>query len=305
MALAIEIEYLAKRYGSFEALRGVSLRVTEGKIFGLLGPNGAGKSTLVKSLLTILRPTQCRGSLLGQPIGHRRTLKKVGYLPEHARFPDYLTAADVVSYAAGLSGLSVRETKVRVPILLEKVGLRDWAKKKVGGFSKGMKQRVGIAQALVADPDLLFLDEPTDGVDPEGRIQIREWIEQMRQEGKTVFINSHLLAEVEQLADEVAILDRGSIVKTGTVDALTSPSKTYEIRTSGPVPLALRGNLEQEGYRVEGDRLTLSGLSVEQIQPLIDFLRKHGVVIREMKEVKQSLEDLFLQSIQSHRQSLS
>lgn len=301
MSLAVSIDYLRKVYrGGFEALAGISLQVPRGSVFGLLGPNGAGKSTMVKSLLTILRPTECRGELLGKPIGHRATLAKVGFLPEHAKFPEYLTGAQVVQFTAGLAKVPSALAKRRTGELLERVGMAAWANKPVGTYSKGMKQRVGLAQALVNDPELVFLDEPTDGVDPEGRIEIRKLIEAMRAEGKTVFVNSHLLAEVEQVADHVAILARGRIVESGPMSVLTSRGRHYEVRTEGPVPLALRDKFLAAGWKVSGDQIDIESDNAAAVQPVIDALRAERLMIREVKEARLSLEDLFLSAVKAN-----
>ncbi|MCH7226754.1 ABC transporter ATP-binding protein [Haloferula sp. A504] len=298
-AAAVEIEHLSKRYGRFEALREVALSVPRGSVFGLLGPNGAGKSTLVKSLLTIVRPTECRGTLLGERIGHRRTLAKVGYLPEHARFPEYLTGRQIVGFTAGLAKVPAKQAKRRAEELLETVGMKDWADRKNGTYSKGMRQRVGLAQALVNDPEIVFLDEPTDGVDPGGRIEIRKIIERMREEGRTVFVNSHLLGEVEQVADEVAIMAHGRIAESGTLESLTRRDNRYEIRTLGPVPAEVRAELEGDGLEVAGDRIASTAADAKGVQQLIDRLRSRGVVIREMKELRFTLEEVFLKAVQS------
>jgi len=297
-APAVEIEYLRKRYGSHEALAGVCLNVPRGSVFGLLGPNGAGKSTMIKSLLTIIRPTECRGRMLGKPIGDRATLGKVGYLPEHARFPEYLTGREVIAHSAGLAGVPVRTTRERTVRLLERVGMSEWGDRKLGTYSKGMRQRIGLAQALVNEPEIVFLDEPTDGVDPGGRIEIRKMIEGLREEGRTVFVNSHLLAEVEQVADHVAILARGRVIQSGTVDQLTRTSRRYELRTVGPVPPALRAGLEHEGLEVAGDRVAMVANDAAPVQPVIDLLRGAGVAIREIREVKDSLEEIFLKAME-------
>lgn len=298
MSMAVSIECLRKIYrGGFEALAGVSLEVPAGSVFGLLGPNGAGKSTLVKSLLTILRPTECRGTLLGQPIGHRSTLSQVGYLPEHAKFPEYLTGRQVIEFSAGLAKVSKEMTKRRTGELLARVGMADWGDKPVSTYSKGMKQRIGLAQALVNDPQLVFLDEPTDGVDPGGRIEIRKLIEAMRAEGKTVFVNSHLLAEVEQVADHVAILAKGRIVESGKVSELTSRGRHYEIRTEGPVPPGIREKFATQGWEVVGDRVSIQAHDAGPVQPVIDALRAEKISIREVKEARISLEDLFLNAV--------
>lgn len=295
--MAVEIEFLRKRYGSFEALAGVSLSVSRGTVFGLLGPNGAGKSTLVKSLLTIVRPTECRGRMLDAPIGDRKTLKKIGYLPEHARFPEYLTGRQVIAHSAGMAGLSSAILKQRMPGLLERVGMAEWANRKLGTYSKGMRQRIGLAQALINEPDVVFLDEPTDGVDPGGRIEIRKMIEAMRAEGRTVFVNSHLLAEVEQVADHVAILTNGRVIESGKVEDLTRRGRRYDLRTQGPVPLEFRDKLTAQGFEVRGDSISLPADDAVAVQPLIDALRSSGVVIRELKEARLSLEDLFLEVV--------
>ncbi len=295
---AVEIEHLRKRYGRFEALGGVSLTVPRGVVFGLLGPNGAGKSTLVKSLLTIVRPTECRGTMLGERIGSRRILAKVGYLPEHARFPEYLTGRQIVAYTAGLANVPARAAKQRTEELLETVGMKEWADRKNGTYSKGMRQRVGLAQALVNDPEIVFLDEPTDGVDPGGRIEIRRIIEGMREQGRTVFVNSHLLGEVEQIADEVAILSKGRIVEKGTVESLTRRERLFEIRSLGPVPLTLKPRFEERGMRVAGDTLVVESQDAEGIQGIIDELRGEGVTIREIRERRSSLEEVFLEAVE-------
>lgn len=294
---AVDIEYVRKRYGGTEALAGVSLSVPRGSVFGLLGPNGAGKSTLVKVLLTIVRPTECRGTMLGARIGDRKTLAKVGYLPEHARFPGYLTGRQVLEHSAGLAGVPAAETRKRIPALLELVGAASWAHLKVGTYSKGMGQRIGLAQALVNEPEVVFLDEPTDGVDPEGRIEIRKMIDRMRAEGRTVFVNSHLLAEVEQVADQVAILARGKVIESGPVAQLTRRARRYEIRTLGPVPLELRDRLTAGGLSVAGDCIALEADDATPVQPVIDALRAAGVTIREIKEARFSLEEIFLQAL--------
>ncbi|MGE9271465.1 MAG: ATP-binding cassette domain-containing protein [Verrucomicrobiales bacterium] len=294
----VEIENLEKRYGRYQALAGVSLKVSRGVVFGLLGPNGAGKSTLVKSLLTIVHPTKCQGTMLGAPIGHRRTLQRVGYLPEHARFPDYLTGRQIIDYSAGLSRVPRRQARQRAIELLEQVGMTEWADKKNGTYSKGMRQRIGLAQALINDPDLVFLDEPTDGVDPGGRIEIRRIIESMRDDGKTVFVNSHLLGEVEQVADEVAILTKGQVVEQGSIEALTRREKRFEIRSLGPVPPETRQGLEREGVRVQGDTILLEADDARGIQSVLDSLRSQSVTIREVRECRSSLEEVFLQVVE-------
>src|SRR6185503_4870394 len=187
------------------------MRVHRGEIFGLLGPNGAGKSTLVKIMMTVIRPTHAEGTMLDHPIGHKPTLARVGYLPEHHRFPRYLTGRQTLEFFAALANVDARTRHKRAAELLETVGMSEWANKKVSQYSKGMMQRVGLAQALMNDPELVVLDEPTDGVDPVGRRDIRDVLLRLRDQGKTVFLNSHLLSELEMICDRVAILVQGSV----------------------------------------------------------------------------------------------
>ena len=232
----ISLECVSKVYsGNTHALRDVSLHVGAGEIFGLLGPNGAGKSTLVKVLLTVVKPTVARGEMLGKPIGDKKTLTRVGYLPEQHRLAPYLTARQAVEFVAALSGVDRATRKKRAAELLDRVGLAQWMDRRVNIFSKGMRQRAGLAAALVNDPQIVFLDEPTDGVDPVGRVEIRDLLIQMRREGRTVFLNSHLLGEAEQVCDRVAILVQGRVVKQGRMDDLQREGSRQEliVRWSG------------------------------------------------------------------------
>ena len=298
--IVIDISETRKRYsGGVDALRGVSLQVPRGGIFGLLGPNGAGKSTLVKILMTIVRPTRCDGTMLGQRIGHKPTLAQVGYLPEHARFPEYLKGGEVIRYVAGLAGISSRRAKVRSAELLELVGMKEWGDRKMGTYSKGMKQRIGLAQALVNDPEIVFLDEPTDGVDPKGRLEMRTILQRMRDDGRTVFINSHLLGELEMICDSVAIMDQGQLIRQGTIQELTDKSQRYEIRVGQNISNGLTEQLRRDGVEIDGDTLSVYQGTAEPMQPIIDALRAEGVTIMEMREVRQSLEELFMESVQS------
>ena len=297
----INIEGVRKKYrGNVEALRGVSLKVPKGQIFGLLGPNGAGKSTLVKVLLSIVRPTQCHGEMLGQRVGHKATLARVGYLPEHARFPEYLKGGEVIRYVAGLSGVSRSDARRKSEELLDIVGMRDWADRKMGSYSKGMKQRIGLAQALVNNPEIVFLDEPTDGVDPKGRMEMRSVLNMMKEEGRTVFINSHLLGELEMICDSVAIMDQGQIVRQGTIEDLTDKTRHYEINVRGNLSDEMASELKSHAVDVAGDILTMYEKDAEKVQPVIDILRDANITITSMSEARQSLEELFMESVGSH-----
>ncbi len=302
--LVLDLHDVAKTYkGKVRALCGVDLRVHGGEVFGLLGPNGAGKSTLVKILMTVIRPTRCQGTLLGEPVGHKPTLARVGYLPEHHKFPGYLTGAQVLDFYGAMAGVGRALRRRRTTELLELVGMRDWANKRVGGYSKGMRQRVGVAQALVNDPDLVLLDEPTDGVDPVGRKDIRDIVVRMKERGKAVFINSHLLSELEQVCDRVAILVQGAVASQGTLDELTKDQQRYVIEIASTDAARAQQMLDDAGdgslpdARLEGDRLTLSTIDASAVQPMIDALRARGVTIRAIRPFRPSLEDLFMLAV--------
>ena len=234
-APAIDLARVEKTYkGKVHALQGISLRVERGEIFGLLGPNGAGKSTLVKILMTVVRPTRADGTLLGRPVGHKPTLARVGYLPENHRFPRYLTGRQVVDFFGALAKTPRSARRRRTGELLDTVGMSAWADRPISTYSKGMAQRIGLAQAMVNDPDLVVLDEPTDGVDPAARKQIREVLSRLRDRGKTVFVNSHLLSDLELVCDRVAIMVGGKIVTRGTLDDLALDQQRYEIDLAPP-----------------------------------------------------------------------
>jgi len=319
----IDLKGVAKTYkGRVHALRGVDLRVDAGEVFGLLGPNGAGKSTLVKILMTVISPSRCEGSMLGAPVGHRPSLQRVGYLPEHHRFPGYLTGRQVVDHYGRLLNVPRAERRRRTDELLDFVHMREWADQKVAKYSKGMRQRVGLAQALVADPDLILLDEPTDGVDPLGRREIRQMLATLRERGKTIFLNSHLLSELEMVCNRVAILVKGQVASQGRIEDLTAGQSRYEIVPGGDpasagerVRAALAGRLKPSdqtgslgalatGEVVEwrDDRLWVPTIDAEAVQAVLDGLRSAGVTIREFVPRKPSLEDLFMQALGSTAQ---
>ena len=303
MEHAIKIRGLTKTYkGGVQALKGVDLEVPKGSVFGLLGPNGAGKSTLIKCLLSIVRPTSGTATLLGHPINSPYARAKVGYLPEGHRFPQYLTAAGVCRYFGGLSGLHGEELEKEVHAKLDLVGLSEWADKRVNKFSKGMAQRVGVAQAFLGDPDVVFLDEPTDGVDPVNRQGLHFVIRNAVEKGATVFINSHLLPELEVLCDEVGILNQGEILRKGTVSDITSAVQQGQglrvrVRT-GPIPDELWAKLAERGASREPDDYFVIGLDEEAgITPLIDELRAANVDLFAVTPVKVRLEQAFVELI--------
>lgn len=299
--LAIDLHHVEKIYrGRVHALRGINMQVHRGEIFGLLGPNGAGKSTLVKIMMTVVHPTRAAGTMLGRPVGHKPTLARVGYLPEHHRFPKYLTGRQALHFYAALAKVDARTRKRRADELLQTVGMSDWANKKVSSYSKGMMQRVGLAQALMNDPDLIVLDEPTDGVDPIGRRDIRDVLTALKNQGKTIFLNSHLLSELEMVCDRVAILVQGIVAMQGTLDELTKESRRYEIVIDGAAPpewVQSREDLRAEAITPDQTKLILRSAEPADAQPIIDRLRHEQRVIHSVRPVRETLEDLFMRAI--------
>jgi ABC-2 type transport system ATP-binding protein len=317
----IDLEDVSKRYrGGVHALRGIEMKVRKGEIFGLLGPNGAGKSTLVKILMTVIAPTQARGEVLGRPVGDKETLSRIGYLPEHHRFPDYLTGGQILDFYGAMAGIAKAERRARAESLLKLVDMTAWANTRVRNYSKGMRQRIGIAQALVNNPQLVVLDEPTDGVDPVGRRDIRNMLMELKQRGMTVFLNSHLLSELEMVCDRVAILVKGKVVSQGTIDDLTSHRRHYELEISASDPATMLDLLERAiglgaarpladgsaslGYLTPGVELVYSKQILrigttepEAVQPVIDKVRAAGVSIRSLRPVRPTLEDLFMEAV--------
>jgi len=198
----------------FQALNGVTLQVPQGSIYGLLGPNGAGKTTLIKILLGIISRSAGTASVLGHPAGSMAARQQIGYLPENHRLPRHLSANTALEYYGSLSGMTMSQIRAARPVLLEQVGLKGRERERVSGYSKGMLQRLGLAQAMLHKPRLIVLDEPTDGVDPVGRREIRDVLRQLAADGHTIFLNSHLLQEIELICDQVAILNKGQLLHT-------------------------------------------------------------------------------------------
>lgn len=307
--LAIDIRDAAKTYRrKIHALRGVSMQVHRGEIFGLLGPNGAGKSTLVKILMTVIRASRCAGSVLGRPIGHKPTLARVGYLPEHHRFPDYLTARQSLEFYGALCDVDRRTRKRRAGEMLALVGLERQEHARIRTFSKGMRQRLGVAQSLLHEPDLIVLDEPTDGVDPEGRREIRNILLEQKRLGRAVMVNSHLLSELEMVCDRAAILVNGLVWAQGTIDELTSYDLRYEVRVAHPdgQPEPARAVVERLDQaagtaKADADTITLSTGDAKAVQPVIDAARGLGLTVCAVTPLRPSLEDLFMRAVAEGR----
>lgn len=225
---AIAVRGLAKRYGRVHALHDLSLHVARGECLGFLGPNGAGKSTAVKLLLGLVRPTAGDATLLGRPLGDRETRRRIGYLPELFRYPDWLAAREVLAFHAKL--LRLAHARRAIDTVLDEVGLRARAADRVATYSKGMQQRLGLAVALLGAPEIVFLDEPTSALDPVGRSDVRDLLLRLRARGTTVFLNSHLLGEVERVCDRVCVVDKGRVIAEGTVEELTGVRHGVRVR---------------------------------------------------------------------------
>jgi ABC-2 type transport system ATP-binding protein len=285
------------------SLKGCSLTVYQGETFGLLGPNGAGKTTLLKLLLGIIRPTTGRGLLLGKPLGDRSTKQSIGYLPENPYLYDYLTGWEFLELAAGLFQIPPSVQRQRIPQLLELVGLpvADARKKQMRRYSKGMLQRVGMAQALINEPELIFLDEPMSGLDPLGRYQMREIILGLKAAGKTIFFNSHILSEVEQICDRIAILSKGELICAGSLPELLGSGNAYHIKGKGGDRGILHKWIPNLTFRHDG---SWQGTLQEDFYDFLDSLRLMGGQIISLDLSHHSLEDFFVQQIQQQNQSI-
>lgn len=280
-----------------QSLQGCSLTVYEGETFGLLGPNGAGKTTLLKILLGIVRASSGRAVLLGKPIGDRAVKQRVGYLPENPYLYDFLTAWEFLRFTAGLFQIPPQVQKQRIPQLIDEVGLdRKTAKKKqLRQYSKGMLQRVGMAQALINDPEVVFLDEPMSGLDPIGRYQMRQIILNLKAQGKTIFFNSHVLADVEQICDRVAILAQGEIIAIGDLDELLGSQNTYQVAGKGGNPEDLKQWVHNLTF--EEDYWSGQLMSGQDPQTFLEQLEANHAKILELKLARSSLEDFFLKEL--------
>ncbi len=288
--------------GKVRALEEVDLAVEEGEVFGLLGPNGAGKTTLVKILLNLTFPTRGKATIFGCDVNDFRVRSRVGYLPENHSFPQYLNGGQVMDLFGKMSGLKKKVRKERTSELLKKMKMDQWAKMKMKNYSKGMAQRLGLAQAMLNDPDIIFLDEPTDGVDPIGRQEIRSVLLDLRKNGKTIFLNSHLLSEIEMVCDRVAILDKGRLVAQGRLDELTNDVNRYHIRCQGMGP-GLLGAIGQMtlSRNMEDGRLDIKVESVGHLNQVIDLIRKEGLLIESVEPARRSLESYFINLIKDIR----
>jgi len=302
---AIEILDLEKTYhvGFWrkrpkQALRPLRLTIEEGEVFGFLGPNGAGKTTTLKLLMGLASPTAGTARILGMDIDDPEVKAKIGFLPEQPYFYDYLTGRELLTYYAQLSGVAAKERSKRVEAMLERFGLSDSAGVQLRKYSKGMLQRVGLAQAILHDPKVVFLDEPMSGLDPMGRREVREMIQEMRNEGKTVFFSTHILSDAEALCDRVAIIHQGELRGVGAVAQLTSQTqgRVEIIFCAQTVPAALTA-LGVEA-RVSGDMV--NAVVEEQKQDAaLEILRREGIRLISLTPVRSSLEEYYIEKLRA------
>ncbi|MEB3884534.1 ABC transporter ATP-binding protein [Lyngbya sp. CCY1209] len=298
----VETQNLGKFYRTgfwmnqkIESLRSCTLTLYRGETFGLLGQNGAGKTTLFKLLLGLVRPTSGRASLLGKPIGDRPVKQRVGYLPENPYFYDHLTGWEFLEFAAELFQIPRGVSRRRIPELLDLVGLAKSAavKKQMRQYSKGMLQRIGMAQALINDPELVFLDEPMSGLDPMGRYQIREIILSLKDQGKTIFFNSHVLSDVEKICDRVGILVRGELICAGSLDELLGTAATYAVTGKG----GDRETLENWLENFDRERDSWQGHLTGDPQAFLEHLQADGGQLISMNLSRLTLEEFFMRQL--------
>jgi len=296
---AVALRGVRKVFGRRVAVEGLDLRVPSGTVFGLLGPNGAGKTTCIKMMLGLVRPTAGSVELLGLPSSDTKARARVGFLPEQFRFHEWLTAAEFLDLHGRLYGMSPKARRERIPDVLERVGLSQRAGSQLRTFSKGMLQRIGLAQAIMNDPKLLILDEPTSGLDPVGRREVRDLIVELRAQGVTVLLNSHILSDIERVCDLVAILDLGRLVWSGRPDDLGSDRivVTGEVDQVSSAGLEAARKLAPDLDARDG-RMTFTVADRDAVSQVVWALVTHGVRLYELRQQRRSLEDLFVNIVE-------
>jgi ABC-2 type transport system ATP-binding protein len=298
---AIETRGLRKQFGEKVAVRHLTLCVKQGEVFGFLGANGAGKTTSIKMLLGLVSPTNGEARVLGEKIGDTKTRAKIGFLPEHFRFHDWLTGREFLRFHGRLFGMSGNALDKRIEKLLTRVDLTDAGNRPLKGYSKGMLQRVGLAQALLNTPHLVFLDEPTSGLDPLGRLLVRDIINELRASGTCVFLNSHLLSEVEITCDRVSFVKQGEIVREAALNE-TNNALEVELRL-GNVTRDIERGLSQYGrdVRRNGETITLCVDDESRVPIIATWLAQGGAQIYHLAARKRSLEAIFLEVLGEER----
>ena len=305
MADAIVVEGLKKVYKGHlgeraAAVNGISFKVSQGEIFGFIGPNGAGKTTTIKMLLGLLFPTSGRALIMGRPAGDIVVKEKISYLPESPYFYDHMTAVEILDFYCKLFKMNAKTRKQRIGELLEQVGLSKDSHRALHTYSKGMLQRVGIAQALINDPDLLFFDEPTSGLDPIAHKDIQDTIRSLKAQGKTVFLSSHQLSDIENVCDRVAIINRGEIVKLGTLEELLRAGKTVISLAKVQPGLAEIIKPLAESMTVEGDSLRAYVDNEENVYKILEESKNKSILLSAVPQ-RQTLEDLFVEIVREVR----
>lgn len=297
-ALAIETDELRKEFGDNAAVKCLTLQIQQGEVFGFLGPNGAGKTTSIKMLVGLIAPTSGKAFLLGAPLGNLGTRAKIGFLPEHFRFQEWLTAREFLSLHGNLFGMDGNHLNVRINELLERVGLTGFRDKQISTFSKGMLQRIGLAQALLNHPALVFLDEPTSGLDPVGRVLVRDVIGELRQLGTCVFLNSHLLSEIELICNRVAFISHGEVIRLLDLASLDAGQIKVTLRI-GEINQDMAAGLSAwaEAIHINKHLLTLTARNEEALPEINRYLVTHGVAVYEISPKRISLEELFIETV--------
>lgn len=298
----IQTSGLTKYYsgGKVKALEDFTINVEKGQIFSLLGPNGAGKSTFVKIMLGIVHPTRGSATILNEDIRDHSIHSKIGYLAENHRFPEFLTAKQVLHYYGQMSGVAKPLLEDKIPQLLKTVKLQDWTNVKIRKYSKGMLQRLGLAQALINNPEILFLDEPTDGIDPVGRREVRDLLKSLREQGKTIFLNSHLLSEVELVSDQAAILNNGRMIEKGTIEDFISMKQQYQLKLEdGQKQINSICQKLNIPLTSQNGVFTVSVQDDAQLNHLIDQLRAQKTTIQAVIPRKITLEDFFIKVLET------
>lgn len=309
--IAIATDGLTKEFHNGRGCRDVSIQVGKGEAFGFLGPNGAGKSTFVKMLVGLISPTDGQGLIFGEPIGSIEAKRRIGYLPELYRYQEWLTGEEVVRLHAQLCGMNQQAMKQRVPQILEEVGIGLRGKDRVKHYSKGMQQRLGLACALINDPDIVFLDEPSSALDPIGRQEVRSILARLKAEGKTIFLNSHLLEEVEVICDRIALLNDGQILRSGHVSDVLQTKICWQLKVGGFSPFLLSWLRETSGFQVtlmsqEADGTAWFEVVMEheeQVGWFNSLIIRQGMTLYEVSRKKERLEKWFMSAVSglSHR----
>jgi ABC-2 type transport system ATP-binding protein len=295
---AIETEGLRKVFGDRAAVKGLTLQVERGEVFGFLGPNGAGKTTSMKMLLGLVAPTSGTASLLGAPIGDLATLARIGFLPEHFRFQDWLTAREFLFLHGELLDMEARDLQSRLEELLERVGLTPFRDKQLRTFSKGMLQRIGLAQALLNRPGLVFLDEPTSGLDPVGRRLVRDIIHELKEQGTCVFLNSHLLSEIEITCDRVAFIQHGEVVRVIELASLDKNISLVTIRAAGLSSESLTGLARWgENIQTNNGQVTMTIRNESDLPEITRYLVEQNAEVYAITPNRVSLEEIFVQTV--------